>query len=100
MHLLRQDAVDVVADAVAGIEDLGLLGEGELAEPGDAGADGEDLAVLVLVQRDEGGSSGRGPTRLIWPRSTFQSCGSSSSFVRARKRPMRVKRGSTSPVSA
>ena len=31
---------------------------------------------------------------LIWPRSTFQSCGSSSRLVRRRKRPLRVIRGS------
>ena len=49
MHLLREDAIDVVADAIARIEDLGLLREGELAEPGHAGSDSEDLAVLLLV---------------------------------------------------
>ena len=39
-------------------------------------------------------SSGRGPTRLISPRTTFQSCGSSSRLVLRRTRPTRVTRGS------
>jgi hypothetical protein len=37
---------------------------------------------------------GRGPTRLISPRNTFTSCGSSSSEVRRSRRPRRVTRGS------
>jgi len=40
------------------------------------------------------GSSGRGPTMLMSPRSTFQSCGNSSRLVLRRKWPMRVMRGS------
>src|SRR6185312_5603763 len=44
-------------------------------------------------------SSGRGPTRLISPRSTFQSCGSSSSCDRASMRPTRVNRSSSVAVS-
>ena len=84
MNLLREDSVDVVPHAVAGIENLGLVGERELAEPGHARADREDLPVVLLEQADEFRILGRGPTRLIWPRRTFQSCGSSSSFVRAR----------------
>ena len=38
---------------------------------------------------------GRGPTTLIFPSSTLNSCGSSSSEVRRRKRPKRVIRGSS-----
>ena len=38
--------------------------------------------------------SGRGPTRLMSPRSTFQSCGSSSSEVRRSRWPARVMRAS------
>ena len=41
------------------------------------------------------GTSGRGPTRLISPRSTFHSCGSSSRLVRRRNAPTRVIRGSS-----
>ncbi len=37
---------------------------------------------------------GRGPTRLISPQSTFQSCGSSSRLVLRMKRPTRVTRSS------
>ena len=40
-------------------------------------------------------TSGRGPTRLISPLSTFQTCGSSSRLVRRSKRPTRVTRGSS-----
>ena len=40
------------------------------------------------------GRSGRGPTRLMSPRNTFQSCGSSSSPLRRRKPPIGVVRGS------
>ena len=39
--------------------------------------------------------SARGPTRLISPRTTLTSCGSSSRLVRRRKRPLRVMRGSS-----
>src|SRR6266511_3721225 len=39
--------------------------------------------------------SARGPTRLISPRTTLISCGSSSRLVRRRKRPLRVMRGSS-----
>ena len=45
-------------------------------------------------------SGGRGPTRLICPRGTFHSCGSSSSEVRRRNRPTRVTRGSRSILKA
>ena len=44
------------------------------------------------------GSSGRGPTRLILPVRTFQSCGSSSSLVFASTLPIRVKRSSSAAV--
>ncbi len=40
------------------------------------------------------GRSGRGPTRLISPRSTFTACGSSSRCQRRSTRPTRVTRGS------
>ena len=40
------------------------------------------------------GTGGRGPTRLISPRNTFQSCGSSSRLMRRSRRPTRVTRGS------
>ncbi len=53
MHLLREDSVDVVPDAIDGIENLGLVGERELAEPGHAGSDREDLPILLLEQADE-----------------------------------------------
>ena len=52
------------------------------------------LDVLVL-----GRDQGRGPTRLISPRTTFQSCGSSSRLDRRSQRPMRVTRGSWSSFS-
>ena len=39
--------------------------------------------------------SGRGPTRLISPRRTFRSCGSSSSETAPEHRPTRVTRGSS-----
>src|SRR5207302_11185341 len=42
------------------------------------------------------GRSGRGPTRLISPRSTLNSCGSSSSAVRRMKRPNGVRLSSPS----
>ena len=65
------------------------------------GLDPQDLGVRRRPARSTKlGSSGRGPTRLISPRSTFQSCGISSSFVLARKRPRRVKRSSSAAVSA
>ena len=38
---------------------------------------------------------GRGPTRLMSPSSTFQSCGSSSRLHRLNRRPTRVTRGSS-----
>ena len=41
------------------------------------------------------GSGGRGPTRLIWPNSTLNSCGSSSSDHLRSSRPTRVTRGSS-----
>ena len=44
------------------------------------------------------GDSGRGPTRLISPRRTLISCGSSSSFHLRNTRPVRVTRGSQSWV--
>ncbi len=40
------------------------------------------------------GHSGRGPTKLISPRSTFNSCGNSSMLQRRSHRPTRVMRGS------
>src|SRR5947199_21850 len=40
------------------------------------------------------GRSGRGPTRLMSPRSTFHNWGSSSRWVRRRRRPTGVTRGS------
>ena len=46
------------------------------------------------------GSAGRGPTMLIWPRSTLNSCGSSSSDVARMNRPMRVTRGSRSSLNS
>src|SRR5439155_16718397 len=45
-------------------------------------------------------SGGRGPTRLMSPFSTFQSCGSSSALVRRRARPTRVMRGSSRTLNA
>ena len=41
------------------------------------------------------GTGGRGPTRLMSPMNTFQSCGSSSRLVRRRNRPTLVMRGSS-----
>src|SRR5215203_505006 len=38
---------------------------------------------------------GRGPVRLISPRNTFHSCGSSSKLVLRKKRPVLVMRGSS-----
>ena len=43
--------------------------------------------------------SARGPTRLISPRTTLNSCGSSSRLVRRRNRPLRVMRGSSGEVA-
>ena len=45
-------------------------------------------------------TSGRGPTRLIRPRRTFQNCGSSSIEKLRRKRPTRVTRGSPSILNS
>ncbi len=45
------------------------------------------------------GRSGRGPTMLISPLSTFQSCGSSSMRVFRMNRPTRVTRGSFSSAN-
>ena len=45
------------------------------------------------------GTSGRGPTIDIWPRSTCQNWGSSSSRVACRKRPIGVSRASLNAVS-
>ncbi len=41
------------------------------------------------------GTGGRGPTRLMSPMKTFQSCGSSSRLVRRRNLPTFVMRGSS-----
>ena len=46
-----------------------------------------DLLAELLEER---GRIGRGPTMLMSPRSTFHSCGSSSSLVARRTRPTRV----------
>ena len=43
--------------------------------------------------------SGRGPTRLMSPTTTFHNCGSSSSLNRRRKPPNRVTRGSPKTVT-
>ena len=61
------------------------------------------ISVTNLVVREKFGT-GRGPTIDISPRSTFQSCGSSSRFDFRRTRPSGVTRGSscwahTGPVS-
>jgi hypothetical protein len=48
----------------------------------------------VFIGVSEAGVTGRGPTRLISPRSTFQIWGSSSNELRRRNRPNRVTRGS------
>ena len=45
-------------------------------------------------RRTSSTGSGRGPTRLISPRRTFQSWGNSSKLYRRRNRPNRVTRGS------
>jgi glycosyltransferase involved in cell wall biosynthesis len=63
---------------------------GPLVPVGDAAG----LADAIARCPRKCGRSGRGPTRLMWPRSTFQSCGSSSRWVRRRKDPSRVRRGS------
>ena len=46
--------------------------------------------------RTKSGRSGRGPIRLMSPLRTFRSCGSSSSEVRRRSAPTRVRRSSPS----
>ncbi len=85
----------VVADAVARVEDLVLPSERELGEPRDARLNGENrfVGVPVLTRRslDLRAAVRPGSSR---PCRTFQSWGSSSSFVLARKAPTRVKRSS------
>ena len=65
----------------------------DLRPAGDAGL---DLVTAGLVGRVafqiDWIRSGRGPTRLIWPRSTLNSSGSSSRLVERRKRPSAVSR--------
>ena len=61
--------------------------------------------ILCLNCATNSGRSGRGPTIDMSPRSTFQSCGSSSTFDRRSSLPSGVRRGScslanTGPVSA
>ncbi len=46
------------------------------------------------------GRSGRGPTTLMSPRSTFHRLGSSSRLVRRKKRPSGVRRAASSPRSS
>ena len=53
--LLRKQARDIVLDAACGIEDLALLRERELAQPGDAWLDREDLRVVLAPELDEAG---------------------------------------------
>ena len=53
VDLLRQDAGHVVADSIAGIEDLALPRERELGEPGDARPDRENRVVRLPMLLDE-----------------------------------------------
>ena len=61
----------------------------DLPQSGDPRLHREAPAVPDVVRRrPRRGSGGRGPTRLISPTRTFQSCGSSSRLDRRRKRPI------------
>ena len=61
----------------------------QLGGAGEAGRDGEDLLIGGACKATKRSSSGRGPIRLIWPRATFRSWGSSSRRV-ARSRRARA----------
>ena len=56
--------------------------------------------VVAAQSRTKRGISGRGPTRLISPLRTCQSCGSSSILVRTRTRPTLVGDAGRRPRSA
>ena len=57
------------------------------------------LAQPVICS-DSWTTNGRGPTRLISPRSTFHSCGSSSMLHLRRNAPTRVMRGSSAILNS
>ena len=63
----------------------GVAPRADLPQAGDAGLHRQPAAVPdVVALQPRVGSGGRGPTRLMSPRRTFHSCGSSSSPVRRR----------------
>ena len=100
-RLLRKQPLDVVANRSCSVEDLALLGEGELAEAGDPGLHRQNRRVVVRAgARRTPDPPAVGPTSVISPLSTFQSCGSSSIFVLARTRPTAVNRSSALSVTA
>ena len=94
-HDAQVEAHRAVGDVLEVVREL--LGPGHLArhaqlrEAGDARAHHQPLPVLRdlarTAPRRTRGRIGRGPTMLMSPRSTFQSCGSSSSWAARSTRP-------------
>ena len=90
------DVEEVVLQLLHRVLDAGAVGVAHLRPAGEPGLHDVALAVernlLRSASATNSGRSGRGPTRLMSPRRTFQSCGSSSSRVRRRNRPTGVTR--------
>ena len=89
------DVEQVVLQLLDRVFDAGAVGVAHLRPAGQPGPDDVALAIERDLARQlwtNSGRSGRGPTRLMSPLSTFQSCGSSSSRVLRRNRPIGVTR--------
>ena len=85
--------------ATASISDL-LVPQAQSRRIGQPRSNLQDPGPLRIVEVDVArATSGRGPTKDMSPRSTFQSSGSSSSLVRRRKRPTGVTRASPRAVT-
>ena len=87
----ERPVADVVVVQLDAVGQRGLAAQAvDLGPAGDAGLDAVAVGVAASSApkaSTNSGRSGRGPTRLISPRSTLISWGSSSSEVRRRKRP-------------
>src|SRR5215218_653214 len=83
----QRPAVDVLEVALDPSIEVGLTPRADLPEAGDTGLHRQPAPVPHVVPRDLGRKRRRGPTRLISPRRTFHSWGSSSSDDRRNKAP-------------
>ena len=96
--LAQREVLDVLALDREPLLERQLAAAVDLHRPGDTRPHERRKRRGLRVRRVSQNCSGRGPTRLMSPRRTLSSCGSSSMLERRRPRPTRVTRGSSASL--